>query len=61
MEGQQHKPPPLGIKPRWLVYEHRLSEILYAIKRYNDRNISIPDEWLQERDFIIDFLINRNP
>lgn len=40
--------PPIGITPRWLLDEERAIEIEQAIKRYNEVNLPIPIEWIQE-------------
>ena len=41
-------PPPLGLRPRWLVEELRIQEILEACTRYAQRSVAIPPEWLAE-------------
>lgn len=40
--------PPLGIMPRWLWYEQRLTELLQACDRYKAASMSIPQEWTHE-------------
>lgn len=40
--------PPIGLKPRWLHDSSRASEILDAIERYTDANMSIPKAWIAE-------------
>jgi len=40
--------PPLGLKPRSIHEKERITEILEAMKRYNDVGKSIPLEWANE-------------
>lgn len=40
--------PPLGLKPRWIVEEERLTEVKTAIYRYMNKNLPIPSEWYEE-------------
>ena len=40
--------PPVGIRPQWLVLEERQAEICDAMKRYDERALLPPDEWLLE-------------
>jgi len=40
--------PPLGLRPRYIVIQHRIREILEAVDRYNDALYIIPQEWLDE-------------
>ena len=40
--------PPIGLKPRWLHDSSRASDILDAIERYTDANMSIPKSWIVE-------------
>lgn len=40
--------PPLGLKPLFIHNEHRLNEIMEAIKNYSNANKSIPKEWVNE-------------
>ena len=42
------KKPPLGVPPRWLHDSNRAKEILDAIERYTDANMSIPKSWIEE-------------
>lgn len=39
---------PVGIKPRWLFLEERITEIKQAIQRYSEVGLSPPDEWYTE-------------
>lgn len=45
--------PPLGLRPRFIVLEERLSEINEAIDRYREAEIAIPSEWLDEKNAIL--------
>ena len=53
LNQQQHKPP-LGIKPRWVMLEHRNREIIEAMHRRadacmdNNKPITIDPEWIME-------------
>lgn len=40
--------PPLGLRPRWLVDEQRLEEIIEAVIRYIYAGFPIPIEWAEE-------------
>lgn len=42
------KKPPLGLEPRWIHDSHRVKEILDAMERYTNANMSIPIVWLEE-------------
>ena len=42
------KKPPLGLKPRWVHDSRRAKDILDAIERYTDVNMSIPKAWVKE-------------
>lgn len=46
MENSQK--PPVGLKPRYIHDSERIDEILYAIERYTDANMSIPKSWIEE-------------
>ncbi len=51
MENSQK--PPIGLKPRYIHDSERIDEILYAIERYTDANMSIPKSWVDElRDLL---------
>lgn len=41
-----HKPQ--GLRPRWILDEHRRTEIRAAIERYSSASMEIPEEWLDE-------------
>ena len=40
--------PPVGLKPRYIHDGERIDEILRAIERYTDANMSIPKSWVDE-------------
>jgi len=42
------KKPPLGLEPRWVHDSRRAKDILDAIERYTDANMSIPKKWVEE-------------
>ena len=44
----KHTKPPLGLVPRFIRDEERVSEILEAIARYNEVGKPVPQEWLDE-------------
>ncbi len=45
--------PPIGLEPRYVHDGKRIDEILSAIERYTDANMSIPKAWINElRDLI---------
>lgn len=46
--NENEKQPPLGIEPRWSHDYRRVKEILDAIERYTDANMSIPKNWVKE-------------
>lgn len=50
--------PPIGLRPEWIVQEHRVKEIKQAISHYHVQNFPIPDEWtreLEELEFKLEF------
>lgn len=40
--------PPLGLRPCWLVASNRIDEIMKAMQRYTNADISVPSEWTVE-------------
>ena len=44
----EDKQKPLGITPRWVHDSNRAKEILDAIERYTEANMSIPKSWIEE-------------
>ncbi|EJL1640122.1 hypothetical protein NL868_001299 [Shigella flexneri] len=51
--------PPVGIMPKYIVWEKRLDEIDSAIDRYISNYREIPEEWITERNEIIGYLNKR--
>lgn len=47
MVGLREKPS-LGVKPRWLVAEGRLNDLVDAMTRYRRGQYIIPPEWFEE-------------
>ena len=60
--GELEKPP-LGLKPRWIHDSERAKEILDAIERRTDANMSIPKNWINELQdlFNVYFNVNADP
>lgn len=48
MNMNKYEKPPLGLEPRWLHDSCRITDILNAMERYADSNISIPKVWIKE-------------
>jgi hypothetical protein len=46
------KKPPLGIKPRHIYEQERIWELTCATNRYMLEQISIPQEWIDEYNFL---------
>lgn len=51
--------PPLGIIPRYIFLERRLTNIDDAIERYTKAGLPYPPEWVTERNEIIAWLQRR--
>lgn len=47
---------PIGLKPKYIVYEERIKEICDAIHRYTNSFMEIPVEWIYEYNDIIRYL-----
>lgn len=47
---------PLGLKPRNLHIEERVSEIGDAMKRYINAGIAVPESWVQEHNELLEQL-----
>ena len=45
---EESKKPPVGIKPRWLHDSQRARDIIDAIERYTEANMTIPKIWIDE-------------
>jgi hypothetical protein len=43
-----HRKPPLGVRPRWLAWEHRRAELRAAIERYEAAGLPVPQSWKEE-------------
>ena len=52
--------PPLGVKPRWMHDSERAKELLDAIARYTDANMSIPKKWINELNDLFNVYFNVN-
>lgn len=54
--------PPLGLEPEWSwkirIIRKRIIDIISAIYRYEESNIDVPNEWLDELDKLSNELIN---
>lgn len=50
---EDHTKPPIGLEPRYIHDGRRIDDILAAIERYTDANMSIPKSWVDElRDLL---------
>jgi hypothetical protein len=49
---------PLGLRPRKIVMEERLTEIKDAIDRYMNNKMPVPIEWLSEYNDLADALLS---
>ena len=47
--GNENKRPPLGVMPLWRHNELRLEDVSAAIERYMTANREIPQEWINEK------------
>ena len=52
--------PPLGLEPRWIHDSRRAKEIIDAIERYTDANMSIKKEWIEELKDLFNAYFRRN-
>lgn len=52
MENSQK--PPVGLEPRYIHDGKRIDDILNAIERYTDANMSIPKTWVDELRALIE-------
>ena len=55
VDGSTDKPP-LGLRPKEMMYRDRLKEIEEAIKRYADTYKQCPESWLMEKKSIQRYL-----
>lgn len=53
--------PPIGLRPQFIVDEHRLREIRSAQGRYTAAGKEVPAEWLEEEEAIILRLAENRP
>ncbi len=53
--------PELGIRPKWIVREHRIGEILDALDGYSKRKVPFPNEWVMELRGLFDELLSIGP
>ena len=42
--------PPIGVRPRYVHDQSRLSELFQAVLRYMTSGCAIPQEWIEEID-----------
>lgn len=47
-EGEMMEKPPLGLTPKYIHDNMRISEIINAVYRYMDVRKEIPEEWVRE-------------
>ena len=47
-EGEMMEKPPLGLTPKYIHDNMRISEIINAVYRYMDVRKEIPEEWIKE-------------
>jgi len=52
-EEEKGEKPPTGLRPKFIVDEHRVQEIDEAIKRYEEVGKDIPEEWKEELRMLI--------
>ena len=48
------KKPPLGVMPKYVHDQHRLSDLFQAVLRYMTEGCKIPPEWKNEIDHLLD-------
>lgn len=46
--------PPMGLKPRGAWVEARKVEVMQAMRRYADRGMAVPVEWIDELAELLD-------
>lgn len=47
-KGTNYIKPPIGIMPKKFWIEHRIEDLKYAIHRYLNANLYVPNEWYEE-------------
>lgn len=55
----EERKPPIGLKPKYIHDIERIKEIIDAMKRYSENNISIPVEWIDELVSIVSSYIGK--
>jgi len=50
--GENMEKPPIGLKPRKIFLEQRLSDIKQTIHRYFEVNQEVPSVWIEEYNVI---------
>ena len=48
--NEEIKRPPIGILPKHMWIYNRLRDLEDAIRRYEDANFKVPEQWILERD-----------
>ena len=48
-----NKKPPLGLRPKSIWKNSRVTEVDSAIKRYEDAGVDVPKEWIDELESLI--------
>lgn len=51
---------PIGLMPQRLWWEERLNDINQAIRRYKEAGVSIPFQWISEKQFIEHWLSEKD-
>jgi hypothetical protein len=59
MDDLELEPEPIGIAPRFIWVQHRVSQLLEAINRYIWAGKTPPEEWFQELNDHRYYLKNR--
>lgn len=57
--AQRTEKPPMALKPRGAWIEARKIEILQAIRRYSDRGMAVPVDWIDELAELLDVDLRR--
>lgn len=48
--------PPLGLLPRFIVAENRMTDIMEAMARYSERQKLIPLDWINEYNELAEYM-----
>ena len=54
------KKPPLGVMPKYVHDQHRLSDLFQAVLRYMTEGCGIPPEWRDEIINLLDKYLRRD-